>query len=346
MGRLLLLLPLCLLARDAAPVVPSSGAPLDDDLPVFAPSASHKHEIVFVAPVAHLVGSLDPWLAFTSIPFVREPMPPPVVIASLVPFSYGPLPAVGAAPALEETAETYYERMRQDDPLAFLEECVRHYHETVAGYTCILRKAEKIGDRLHDYEETTCWSRENPFSVYMEWTKTSSTKSDFFSSVKQPKKVLYVQGENKDLILAVLQKKVPFRPAVEETTLDSTDSKKSSRFTIDEFGMGKSLERTVASMRSAQGRGQLHLKYLGEMDKEPRLGNVPVYVFLRKPYEPLEEDHLNEFKLYIDKKHWLQVGSILKDDKGGLIGEYFFRDVVVNPVIEPDRFTRAFLEKK
>ena len=229
------------------------------------------------------------------------------------------------------------------DPFAFFEESLRHYEANIHGYTAVLRKREKVGGKLHDYEETRVWFREKPFSVYMEWTEFARSKlAGFFTALKQPRRALYVQGENDGLVTVVLKN----TGLTMTTKPDSSDAKNSSRFTIDEFGMQKGMERTVASMRKAKERGKLHLKYVGETNDEPRLGNIPVYMFVRSPYDPLEEDNLNELTIYVDKENWMQVGSILRDAKGETIAEYFFRDIVVNPTFASGQFTRATLEKR
>jgi outer membrane lipoprotein-sorting protein len=49
--------------------------------------------------------------------------------------------------------------------------------------------------------------------------------------------------------------------------------------------------------------------------------------------------------MYVDKETWLQVGSVLKGEEGQLIGEYFFRDVKLNPRFKPGTFTRDALKR-
>ena len=39
----------------------------------------------------------------------------------------------------------------------------------------------------------------------------------------------------------------------------------------------------------------------------------------------------------------MQVGSTLKGADGQLLGEYFFRDIELNPEFKPDTFTREAL---
>ena len=93
-------------------------------------------------------------------------------------------------------------------------------------------------------------------------------------------------------------------------------------------------------MRKAEKRGKLFVEYKG-IFKVPELNNRECYKFVRKPYDPLEEPEkiLNELILYIDTEYWLQTGSILRDAKGGIIAEYYFRDLRLNPTFPNDQFT-------
>ena len=40
------------------------------------------------------------------------------------------------------------ERLARDNPVEFLEACVKRYQRTVKGYTCTLQKQERINGRL------------------------------------------------------------------------------------------------------------------------------------------------------------------------------------------------------
>src|SRR5262249_11325839 len=129
---------------------------------------------------------------------------------------------------------------------------------------------------------------------------------------------------------------------IQTREVDGTDAKKSGRFTIAQYGFKKSTERTLASMQRAKERGKLHLKYEGLVPVE-RLKGQKCHKFVRTPYDPHEEDDLNELTLYYDTEHWLQVGAILKDAQGQLLGEYFFYEIVINPEFDPKQFTREAL---
>ena len=75
----------------------------------------------------------------------------------------------------------------------------------------------------------------------------------------------------------------------------------------------------------------------------PQVGGRLCYKFIRKPYDPPEEEGANELILYVDVETLLQVGSELHDSNGSLLAEYFFRDVQLNPTHDAKQFTRAAL---
>ncbi len=129
---------------------------------------------------------------------------------------------------------------------------------------------------------------------------------------------------------------------MQAVALNDPEARKSGRYSMAQFGMGLAIKRSVKSMRAAQARGALHLKYLGQVPVE-ELGGRVCHKFVRSPYDPLEEDALNELTLYIDRETWLQTGSLLRDPHGNVLAEYFFRDIVVNPMIPEKQFTRGAL---
>ena len=79
------------------------------------------------------------------------------------------------------------------------------------------------------------------------------------------------------------------------------------------------------------------------LERLPEAGDRLCYKFLRAPFEPPEEDGLNELTVYIDTDTWLQVGSILRDTKNQTLAEYFFRDIKLNPQFKENQFKRSAL---
>src|SRR5260370_37851018 len=79
------------------------------------------------------------------------------------------------------------EKLARKDPVAFLENCLRRYQREVKGYTCVMQKQERVGDKLQSKEILEVTHREKPFSVLLRWQEGQRLADC----------ALYVEGENK-----------------------------------------------------------------------------------------------------------------------------------------------------
>lgn len=221
------------------------------------------------------------------------------------------------------------EYLLHQQPVTFLEMCLERYEREIQSYRLTFLKRERVKGKLQPPEKVAVHYRDKPFSVHMQWLEGG----------RLAQKVLYVEGENQNMMLA--------RPAgrllgafVVSREVDGADAKSSGRYTIRQFGLYDAMRRSVVNMRAAERRGELHIRYEGLVTL-PEVGDRPCYKFVRGPYHPPEEDGINEFALYVDQETWLQVGSVLKDENGELIGEYFFRDIEINPSFAENQFQRG-----
>lgn len=220
------------------------------------------------------------------------------------------------------------------DPVKLLERGLERYKSEVQGYRCTFAKQERVNKTLRDYEVLRVAFREKPFSVLMEWKE----------GLDMAFATLYVEGENNGCLLA-LSRLPPFgiRGPVLTRPLNAADVTATSRFGIDKFGMYMGATDTLRAIHAAQKSGTLHLTYEG-IEKVSKAGDRLCYKLVRTPYVPPEEkEGLNELTIFIDRATLLQVGSILRDSKGELIAEYFFRDIELNPVFDDAQFTRKKL---
>jgi hypothetical protein len=243
-------------------------------------------------------------------------------------------PANVAWPALcqlDKAAPGDADALPNPDPVAFLEQCLKRYDRDVQGYTVVMQKQERVGKVLHPKEIIDASFREKPFSVRMDWKQGE----------RRAKKVLFVEGQHDGQIV--------IRPAgrlaglvVVTRPLTDTDVKQSGRIPINEFGMKIGSQRVLNSWKAAQQRKTLHVEYLGVF-RVKDAGDRLCYKLHRKDYERPEEDGITDLVIYIDKETWLQVGSVLRGKDGMLIGEYYFRDVRLNPKIPAKVFERSSL---
>jgi hypothetical protein len=246
---------------------------------------------------------------------------------SLYSNSQAPFPATLAWASLQHVGDQGFEHLFQKEPWEFLQMCLDRYDREVKGYSTLFVKRERMDGKLKDEEVVECHFKEKPFSVYMNWIKGWG----------KAKKAVYVKGENNDRMLALPAPPLGFFVVSKE--VDCEDARKSGRYLINQFGMKLGTERTLSNILKARERGKLTLQYLGVNEVE-ELGFRPCYTFLRSKYDPPEEEGVYELLFYIDVETWLQSGSVLKDTKGELIAEYYFRDIKLNPQFGPNQFTR------
>jgi Protein of unknown function (DUF1571) len=242
------------------------------------------------------------------------------------------LTAAGDSTPLPDAAGL--ERLARNDPIAFQRACLRRYDREVKGYRCTFVKQERLGGKLQRTEVVDVSFRDDPFSVVFDWRE----------GAKLAAKLLYVKGQNDGQMLV--------RPGGWRGALVSTvsrdpvgaDAKESSRYPITDFGMKKGLERAIAAWGAAQQEGSLKYEYRGKR-KIPETGDRECYILHRFDYRQPEEDGITDATLYYDVETWLQTGSTLKGADRQLIGEYWFRDIKLNPDFAPATFTRAGLTK-
>jgi hypothetical protein len=224
------------------------------------------------------------------------------------------------------------ERLAREKPVEFLEQCLRHYDRNVKGYTTTMQKQERGGGKLKPTEVIDAAFREDPFSVYMHWVE----------GARLAEAVVYVEGENNNQML-VRPSGLLARRFIVERDPDGPEAKQSGRYTMKEFGIKKGMERTLASWKEADKKGELHVEDRGDV-KVKEAGDRTCICLHRDQYAKPEADGVTDLIIYIDKENWLQVGSVVKGDEDKLLGAYYFRDIHLNPDFKPDQFSRDALK--
>jgi hypothetical protein len=234
--------------------------------------------------------------------------------------------------ALPDTATM--EKLARTDPIAFLENCIRRCGREAKSYTLTLQKQETIGGKIQPSEVVEVAFRAKPHSVYFNWLE----------GARLAERVLYVEGENDGKMLARPKGGLARIVAGDVTAreVNGPDARNSARYTMDQFGFKKGEERTLASWKAARTAGTLNVEYLGR-SKVKEVGDKECFILKRVAKEP-ENDGVKESLYYFDCDTWLQVGVVLKDQQGLLIGSYYFRDIKLNPEFKKDQFTPAALK--
>lgn len=226
------------------------------------------------------------------------------------------------------------ERLARADPVAFLNACLQRYDRDVKGYRCTFVKQERLGGKLRRTEVIDATFREQPFAVLFDWRENAGLAQ----------RTLYVKGENRDQLLVKPTGLAGRFVGVVERDPEGADAKQSGRYPITTFGMKQGMQRTLAAWEAARKDGALHVEYKGTR-RIAEAGDRLCHVFHRTGYRKPEDDGVTELTTYFDAETWLQVGSTLKGAEGQVLGDYWFRDVKLNPDLPAETFTRAALTR-
>jgi hypothetical protein len=226
----------------------------------------------------------------------------------------------------------------QKNTLGFLRACLKKYDETVKGYTLTFEKQERVAGKLSPREIIKVCFRDEPHSVYFDWQQ----------GAKMAQKALYVEGENVDAKTGrnlMWVQPVAIKGLIVKTDPEGPEAKRTGRYPISTFGLKQAMERVIRAWGAAEAEKALHVQYQG-LKKVQELGGKTCHTIRRAhPEHPEEEDGVTDCVLYIDQDSLFQVGTVLKNAKGELLGEYFFLDIKLNPQFDPGQFDRTVLKK-
>jgi hypothetical protein len=231
-----------------------------------------------------------------------------------------------------DTAEM--ERLARAEPIAFLQQCLRRYDEEVQSYRATLHKHERVAGKLLKPEVIDVAFREKPFSVRMDWRE----------GMGAAQRTLYVEGQNDGQLLALPAGRFVSLIGVVRRDPNGVEAKKSSRMPISNFGIRLGTVSTLAAWRAARQRGDLVVIFRGTRAVR-RAGGRTCWVLERVGYTAPEDDGITGATFYFDTETWLQVGTHLTGSDG-LIAEYWFRDVRLEPDLPADTFTAAGLRRR
>jgi hypothetical protein len=232
------------------------------------------------------------------------------------------------------------EKLAKDNPVAFLENCIARYPSVVkTGYSLTLYKKEIIGSTEFAAELIEVHFRENPYAVYFHWIE-GKRKAD---------SVLFAAGENKD---KNGKSQLMARPAgllarkivgdVVGREVNGTEAKQSGRYTLDDFGYLNNIQRTYREWKTGVPEGDIRVEYFG-IKKIKELNDLECFVVHSVNKTPTANG-VSELTAYYDINTWFQAGSIIKDKDGKQVGEYYFKDVKLNPDFAKDQFKPSALK--
>jgi hypothetical protein len=153
-------------------------------------------------------------------------------------------------------------------------------------------------------------------------------------------------------------------PLSSPTPANNALARSQSRYCIRDAGLYRSMLRTHEAWKHLKEAGELKTEYLGKKTP-PQIGRECYVVKRHCPRteidsfeiggtasnDPAEvaKEGFTEVTIYVDAERWLQVGTELyrtePDGTRVLVGQYYMRDVQLNPTIPADAFTVEGLTK-
>jgi hypothetical protein len=156
-------------------------------------------------------------------------------------------------------------------------------------------------------------------------------------------RVLYVQGENDGMMLVHPSGLAgTFAPLVQRDP-EGQEALATGRYSIRQFGLREALERTLHDWKQAREKGTQRLAYAG-ISKPAQAGGRECYTLRSTALKP-DSEEAQQSTVHIDRETWLQVGTILRGAQGELIGSYVYRDIELNPHLDPEQFQREALTR-
>lgn len=213
------------------------------------------------------------------------------------------------------------------NPVEFLERVLaEHERRGIEGYTARFDKRERIAGKLQEPEEIDLALREKSFAVFMRWLK----------GARKATAVLFAEGENGDQLLARPAGLAGSFVSYVRRDVDGEEARQSGRYTLREVGLKRTTLQTLKAWKAARDRGELRVEYLGRQEIA-ELDKKPCHVLRRTCVRP-EDDGVVDGVFYFDVETLQQVGTVVRDANGELIGYYYYRALRLNPRFKPDQF--------
>lgn len=238
-----------------------------------------------------------------------------------------------------------FAELAKTDPLAMLNASMSRYRCEVRGYTCTMQKQESIRGSLGPVEIIDIAFRDDPFAVVMKWKEGAGLASA----------TLYAKGENNG------QLKAKSLLGIQDSDTNGFLARRSSRFSIQDFGIYRGTLRTYTVWKRAHETGRLKTEYLGTKPVPELNGRVCHHI--RRTVDPPEVDNfslaetevkspakfpkdtIGQVTIMVDVETWLHLGSDIRHPDGSLIAGYYFRDLQVNPKFDRGQFHPDVLKK-
>ena len=221
------------------------------------------------------------------------------------------------------------------DPQVLLETAFERYREEVKGYRCLFTRQERVGGKLTRPQIIDVTYRESPPAMALRWVYNAD----------RVRRLVYERGRDRGPSgqeLAIIE------PAGRIARLCSRRlpieihgdlARRSSRYTIDQFGFRATLERVLRVNGVAAERGELDLRVAGTGRVS---GRRTIVLERRLPYTGAGGVYPDALLvLHLDEQWLLPVAVYSYGDADGrvLLGSYVATEVELNPTLDERAFT-------
>jgi hypothetical protein len=219
-------------------------------------------------------------------------------------------------------------------PQVLLERALEQYRQDVTAYRCLFTRQERIGDKLTSQQTIDVTLRDSPRALALRWVRNGD----------RVHRLVYEQGRNRGesgeeyALVEPAGTVARFCASRVPIAIHGDLARKSSRYTLDQFGFRATLERALKVNAVAAERGELDLRYAGT----GRVSGRPTIVLERRlPYPGrggVYPDAL--LVLHLDQEWLLPVAVFSYADGEGLmlLGSYVATDVELNPPLDEHNF--------
>lgn len=206
----------------------------------------------------------------------------------------------------------------------------RESFAAIEDYTATFIKQERINGKLRD-PESVFMKFKKPFKIYMRW----------LSGTKQGQEILYVEGKNGGKVLAhpgfggFLGGMLSLVLPTFAISPGGPTAMKDNLHPITDAGIGNMIESIIHNNNIASANNDLHLSINGEDQVDGRPCTVIERILPEEDGYPA-----HRAQLYIDRALNLPVKLVLHDWQGQLIAQYEYKNLIINPGLEPIDFQR------
>ena len=222
--------------------------------------------------------------------------------------------AVASQPQRQSDNSARIARLAKTDHIELLNWALENYRRQVRDYRGFLYKQERINGKLKPIEKIAISFMEEPFSLLMQWDKSSGVID----------KLLYVEGQNDDKMVVHPTGLLAWIKSVKRDPR-SEQARRSSRRTCDQFGFRRTMLSLLEVYRQAEDQGDLAIGYVGPT----QIGGRQC-IALERLLPAKDEYPCGRMVVEFDLEYLLPTSITSYDWQGNLLSRYVYTELQFN----------------